>query len=66
MAVLLKLADRDADLIMRVLGAIPGHDDQAVGKLLTRAEINALVHGDALKTLARVANYIETVVKAGA
>jgi hypothetical protein len=65
MAVTLKLADRDADLIMRVLGAIPGHDDKEVGRLLSRAEINALVHGDALQTLARVASYIETVVKAG-
>ncbi len=65
MAALLKLADRDADVIMRVLGAIPGHDDQEVEKLLTRADINKVVQGEALETLARVANYIETVVKAG-
>ncbi len=64
MAVILKLHKVDADLMRRVLMALVARPD-ACDAVLHGAGVERAIHKDAVKTVVRIANYIETVEKAG-
>lgn len=64
MARLLKLSDFDADLVQRILMALVAKPD-ACDAVLYAAGVERGIHKEAVQTVVRIANYIETVGKAG-
>lgn len=65
MSVTIKLSEGDADLLRRVLESVGHSDGTVVDEILRRADIRAAAHPGARTTLVRLADYLETVLKAG-
>lgn len=64
MAVILKLNENDADLLQRTIMALAAKPEACDSVLLLAGVLRA-GQGDAVTTLVRIGNYIETVAKAG-
>ncbi len=60
--VTLRMHQLDADLVVRVLMALVARPDEC-DAVLFRAGVERPVQADAVRTLVRVANYAETVIK---
>lgn len=64
MVVALKMHETDADLIQRVLMALVARPEECE-RVLYGAGVERAGNADVVRALVRIANYVDTVVKAG-